>query len=65
MSGLPGVSIVYPQSIGSGGLVHLPVNYQATSAPRRAEEIIACGGVVSIKAHIGCVTVSTPATSIR
>jgi hypothetical protein len=30
----------------------LPTNVQATSAPARAHDIIACGGLVSIKAHV-------------
>lgn len=53
MSGLRDVSIVYPHIIGSNGtLVHVPTNFQATSSLDRAREIVECGGVLSVKAHI-------------
>ena len=51
MSGLRGVSIVRPEYIGSGRVVHLPVNFQATSPRERAYQIIESGGLLSIKAH--------------
>ncbi len=51
MSGLAGVSIVRPETVGRGRLVHIPVNFQATSPRERAYELIDCGGLVSIKAH--------------
>lgn len=52
MSGLRGAPLVLPQTIGRRGLVHFPVNFQATSDIARAEQIIACNGVLSIKAHV-------------
>ena len=51
MSGLRDVSIVRPELVGSGRIVHLPVNFQATSPRERAYQVIECGGVLSIKAH--------------
>jgi hypothetical protein len=52
MSGLREVSILAPERIGAREIVHIPINFQATSVPNRAHEIIACGGLLSIKAHI-------------
>lgn len=52
MSGLRGVSMLEPEWISEGRLVHLPANFQATSTKERALEIIESGGLVSIKAHI-------------
>jgi uncharacterized protein DUF2334 len=51
MSGLRGVSIVGPERIGRGKIVHLPVNFQATSPRERAYALIEGGGLLSIKAH--------------
>lgn len=51
-SGLRGVSLIHPQVVGEHSIVHLPVNFQATSAHRRAFEILDAGGVVSVKAHV-------------
>jgi hypothetical protein len=51
MSGLRDVSIVRPELIGSGRIVHLPVNFQATSTRQRAFDVIDAGGLLSIKAH--------------
>jgi hypothetical protein len=51
MSGLHGVPLLEPQRIGSGALQHIPINFQATSVIERAHEIIACHGLVSVKAH--------------
>lgn len=51
MSGLSGVSIIRPEPIGRGRIVHIPVNFQATSLRERAFELIECGGLLSIKAH--------------
>jgi hypothetical protein len=51
MSGLRGVSLLHPQPIAGGRLVHLPVNWQATSDDERAFAIVEAGGLVSIKAH--------------
>lgn len=52
MSGLKGVSMVAPELIAEGRLVHVPANFQATSPIERALELVECGGLVSIKAHI-------------
>jgi hypothetical protein len=52
MSGLPEVSIIYPQFVGDGRLLHLPTNFQATSEIDRAHDVIRHGGLLSIKAHI-------------
>lgn len=52
MSGIMGVSLIYPQIIGEGRLVHLPCNFQATSGIERAVEILKMGGMLHIKAHI-------------
>ena len=51
MSGLNGVSMLFPERIAPG-LLHVTTNFQATSAPERAFEILDGGGVLSIKAHI-------------
>lgn len=51
MSGLKKVPLAYPKRICDRQLVHLPVNFQATSATERAHQIISCGGLLSIKAH--------------
>ena len=52
MSGLQGVSLLRPEWIAGGRLLHLPSNFQATSPIERAVEIVEVGGLVSIKAHI-------------
>ena len=52
MSGLQGVSILYPEFIAHNKLIHFPSNFQITSDYDRAKSIIECGGIVSIKAHI-------------
>jgi Uncharacterized protein conserved in bacteria (DUF2334) len=51
MSGLNGVSLLFPERIAPN-LLHIGTNFQATSAPERAFEILDAGGVLSIKAHI-------------
>jgi hypothetical protein len=51
MSGLHGVSLLEPELVGDT-LVHVPTNFQATSDLSRAEDIVECNGVLSIKAHI-------------
>ena len=50
MSGLEGTPLIHPCRVGE--LVHIPTNFQATSSPERAVEILEAGGVLSIKAHI-------------
>jgi hypothetical protein len=52
MSGLTGVSLLYPELLSERGLVHLSCNFQATSSYQRAIEIIELSGVLHIKAHI-------------
>ncbi len=52
MSGLRGVSLLHPEWIHRGQLLHLTTNWQATSSWQRAREILECGGLLSIKAHI-------------
>jgi predicted deacetylase len=49
-SGLRGVSLIEPQRIGR--LTHFTTNFQATSTIERAVEILECGGLLSIKAHL-------------
>src|SRR5262249_2098072 len=51
MSGLQGVRLLGPELL-AGGLVHIPVNFQATCAPERAHSILNLGGVLHVKAHI-------------
>lgn len=51
MSGLTGVSIVFPERLASG-LLHVSTNFQATSPAERAFAILDCGGVLSIKVHV-------------
>ena len=51
MSGLRGVSKIFPQRIAPN-LLHISTNFQATSPPERAFDILDAGGVLSIKAHI-------------
>lgn len=52
MSGVRGVSLLYPQFVGGGRLVHLSCNFQATSSIDRALAILELGGVLHVKAHI-------------
>lgn len=52
MSGVQGVSLIYPERICGGQLLHFASNFQATSPLDRAIEIIESGGLLSIKAHI-------------
>jgi hypothetical protein len=51
MSGLCGVSNIFPERIAPN-LLHISTNFQATSPPERAFDILDAGGVLSIKAHI-------------
>jgi Uncharacterized protein conserved in bacteria (DUF2334) len=51
MSGLHDVSMLFPERIAPG-LLHMSTNFQATSAPERAFDILDAGGILSIKAHI-------------
>jgi len=51
MSGLSGVSMIFPERI-TPHLLHISTNFQATSPLERAFQVIDAGGVLSIKAHI-------------
>jgi hypothetical protein len=52
MSGLEGVSLTRPELVAGGRLVHFTTNFQATSPVERALEVLRCGGLLSVKAHI-------------
>lgn len=52
MSGMKEVSLIHPQLVCDHRLVHITTNFQATSPVDRACEIVAAGGLLSIKAHI-------------
>ena len=52
MSGMRGVSLIYPQLIFNNRLVHIPTNFNATRTIDRAKDIIKHNGLISIKAHI-------------
>jgi hypothetical protein len=51
MSGMRGVSLVYPQLVQGGRLVHLTSNFAANKPIDRAVEIVEMGGLLAIKAH--------------
>jgi hypothetical protein len=51
MSGLTGVSMIFPERIANR-LIHISTNFQATSPAERAFQIIDAGGILSIKTHI-------------
>jgi hypothetical protein len=48
--GLEGSSLIFPQRTVEG-LIHFPINFQATSPAERAFAILDAGGMLSIKAH--------------
>jgi hypothetical protein len=52
MTGLRGVPLARPCVLAGGRLVHIPTNFQATSEPERAFQVLDSGGLLSIKAHI-------------
>jgi predicted deacetylase len=52
MSGLRGVSLIYPERIQQGRLIHFTANFQATSPMDRAIQIVEMNGLLAIKAHI-------------
>jgi hypothetical protein len=52
MSGLPDVSILYPEWIFDNKLIHIATNFQVTSDFERAAAIIEHQGILSIKAHM-------------
>jgi hypothetical protein len=49
--GLVGTSLIFPEQTDEG-LIHFSTNFQATSAPERAFDILDAGGILAIKAHI-------------
>jgi hypothetical protein len=51
MSGRKGVSLLYPEEIMNGRLLHFCTNFQATSPIERAHQIIELNGLIAIKAH--------------
>jgi len=51
MSGLKGVSLIFPEKLNDR-LVHFTTNFQATSTFERAREILDVGGLLKVKAHI-------------
>lgn len=52
MSGLTDVSLIFPELIYNGRLVHFTHNFQATSPFERAFEVIENNGLLAVKAHI-------------
>jgi hypothetical protein len=52
MSGMKGVSLIFPQFIHNDKLLHISSNFQATSPIDRAIEIIEHVGLLPIKSHI-------------
>jgi len=44
--------LLHPQALDPHPLVHFTHNFQATSSLQRALEIVECGGLLAIKAHI-------------
>lgn len=52
MSGMRGVSLLYPERVRNSNMIHIPTNFQATSKMERARKIIDNSGILSIKAHI-------------
>jgi predicted deacetylase len=51
-SGLRGVSLIQPQWVADGRVVHITSNFQATSPAERATAILDAGGLLAIKGHI-------------
>lgn len=51
MSGMTGVSLLYPQIVAHG-LIHFTNNFQATSTFERAAAIVRAGGLLAVKGHI-------------
>ncbi len=51
-SGLRDVSLIAPQLLPSGHLVHIATNFQATSTIDRAVAIVESGGLLAVKAHL-------------
>lgn len=51
MHGMTGVSLIYPQWVHMGRLLHIPSNFSCSNSLDRAVEIIENGGLLAIKAH--------------
>jgi hypothetical protein len=51
MSGLKNVSLIHPEFVCGGRLLHITSNFQATCAVDRAVEIVERGGLLAVKAH--------------
>ena len=51
MSGMQGVSLLYPELLPNG-LIHFANNFQATSTVKRALSILRAGGLLAIKGHV-------------
>ena len=52
MSGMQNVSILYPELIENGNMIHFASNFQATNTFDRAFEILENNGLLAVKAHI-------------
>lgn len=50
MSGMNQQPLIFP-GLTAEGLVHIPINFQATNDPHRAFQILEAGGLLSVKAH--------------
>ena len=51
-SGWRGVSLIHPETVAEGRLLHFTANFQATSDDERALGIVEHGGLLHIKAHV-------------
>jgi hypothetical protein len=52
MSGMKGVSLIYPELVHNNKLIHMTSNFQPTCPIDRATAIVDDGGLLAIKAHI-------------
>lgn len=52
MSGMKGRSLLYPELLPGGRLVHLTSNFAANNPVERAIDIVERGGLLAVKAHI-------------
>lgn len=51
-SGLEGMSLIFPERLPHGRLVHFTTNFQATSSIERGLAILDHGGLLAVKAHL-------------
>jgi hypothetical protein len=51
-SGLAGMSLIFPERLPHGRLVHVTTNFQATSSIERALAILDHRGLLTVKAHL-------------